>query len=59
MKNQLIQLFKVKSIVTITTVFVFAYLAVTGRLEYKDSFVIISMVFTYMFNKDVKDKKES
>nr|WP_302600169.1 hypothetical protein [uncultured Cellulosilyticum sp.] len=54
-KLRLSELLKVKSIVTIIATGTFAYLAITGKMDVKDAVVLITMVFTYLFNKDVKE----
>ncbi len=51
----LINLFKVKSIVTFVTVFVFAYLALNDKLEAATITAIIMMVFQNLFSKEKKD----
>lgn len=55
-KLRLSELLKVKSLVTIIATITFAYLAVTGNMDVKDAVVLITMVFTYLFNKDVKEE---
>ena len=57
LKTRLADLLKVKSIVTIIATGTFAYLAISGRMDVKDAVVLITMVFTYLFNKDTKDKE--
>ena len=60
MKNKIIQivlnLFKVKSIVTFATVSVFVYLALNDKLEAATVTAIIMMVFQNLFNKGGSDK---
>lgn len=55
--KRLAELLKVKSIVTVVSTLTFAYLATTGKMDVKDSVILITMVFTYLFNKDQTDKK--
>ena len=55
---RLADLLKVKSLVTLIATGTFAYLAITGKMDVKDAVVLITMVFTYLFNKDTKDIKE-
>ena len=55
---RLADLLKVKSIVTLIATGTFAYLAISGKMDVKDAVVLITMVFTYLFNKDTKDIKE-
>ena len=57
LKTRLADLLKVKSIVTIIATGTFAYLAISGKMDVKDAVVLITMVFTYLFNKDTKDKE--
>ena len=52
--NGILNLFKVKSIVTFVTVGVFVYAVVTDQLEAATSTAIIMMVFQNLFNKDKK-----
>ena len=58
MKEKLIELLKVKSIITIVVFGVFSYLAIVGRINAKDFMVILSMVATYYFAKQEKAKNE-
>ena len=58
MKSRIADLLKVKSVVTLIATISFAYLAITGKMDVKDAVVLITMVFTYLFNKDTTDKKE-
>lgn len=52
--NGVLNLFKVKSIVTFVTVGVFVYAVVKGELEAATTTAIIMMVFQNLFNKDRK-----
>lgn len=56
MKEKVLQsvlnIFKVKSIVTFATVFVFAYLSLKDKLEMATVVAIIMMVFQNLFGKD-------
>lgn len=56
MKEKVLQsvlnIFKVKSIVTFVTVFVFAYLSLNDKLEMATIVAIIMMVFQNLFGKD-------
>lgn len=54
MKNALINLLKVKTIITLAITGVFVYLSVAGKLPIETTTMVIGMVFTYYFNK--KDK---
>ena len=49
--NGILNLFKVKSIVTFVTVGVFVYAVVTDQLEAATTTAIIMMVFQNLFNK--------
>jgi hypothetical protein len=51
MKEALIQLLKVKSILSLIIAVVFAEMAVTGGIDSKDTFMVIVMVFTFFFGK--------
>ena len=44
-------LFKVKTIISIVCIAVFAYLAVTGGITPDNCMVVISMVIAFYFNK--------
>lgn len=54
MKNALINLLKVKTIITLAITAVFVYLSIAGKLPIETTTMVIGMVFTYYFNK--KDK---
>lgn len=54
MKNAIINLLKVKTIITLAITGVFVYLSVVGKLPIETTTMVIGMVFTYYFNK--KDK---
>ena len=56
MKINDINLLKVKSIITFMVGGVFTYLAITGKIESKDTFAIVVMMFTFYFAK--ADKTE-
>lgn len=49
MKDKIAKLIDVKTIVTFTVIGVFAYLAVTGKVEAKDFMVIVTAIITYFF----------
>ena len=51
MKDKFANLIDVKTIVTFVVTAVFAFLAVTGKMELKDFMLISVMVFTYFFSK--------
>lgn len=50
----LIDLLKVKSIITILSFLVFLYLAIIGKINTDNFMLILSMIATYFFNKDIK-----
>ena len=56
MKNAIINLLKVKTIITLAITGVFVYLSVVGKLPIETTTMVIGMVFTYYFNK--KDKED-
>jgi thioredoxin-related protein len=56
LKDKLIQLLKVKSIITILTFGVFCYLSIIGKVDAQQFMLVLSMVATYYFAK--KDNKE-
>jgi hypothetical protein len=49
MKEALIQLLKVKSLMSIAAIIVFVYMAVTVKMDVKDTQSIILMVFSAYF----------
>ena len=56
LKNKLIELLKVKSIITILVFGVFCYLSIIGKVDAQQFMLVLSMVATYYFSK--KDNKE-
>jgi len=58
MKEKLIELLKVKSIITILVFSVFSYLAVIGKIDAKEFMLILGMVATYYFTKQDNKKTE-
>lgn len=52
--NAVIELLKIKSIVTIAVLIVFVQLAVTKIISAENSFTIILAVIMYYFNKNEK-----
>lgn len=56
MKNALINLLKVKTLITLAITIVFCYLAIIGKLPVETTTMVIGMVFTYYFNKKDVDK---
>lgn len=54
MKEALIQLLKVKSLMSLIATAVFAYMAIIGTLDAKDVFAVILMVYAFFFSKQDK-----
>ena len=54
---RLSELLKVKSIVTIVCIVVFAYMAVTEKISETEAMIVITAATTYLYNKDTIDKK--
>jgi hypothetical protein len=52
--KELLALLKVKSIISLLSMFVFCYLSIKGTIESKDFMLILGMIITYYFNKDQK-----
>ena len=50
-------LLKVKTIISLLAMGVFSYLSIIGRIEPKDFMIILGMIITYYFNKDLKEGK--
>ena len=53
--SQLINLLKVKSIVTILTFITFVYLSIKEKIDTDNFMLILGMISTYFFNKDIKN----
>ena len=53
--NCIIALLKVKSIITILTFIIFAYLSIKGKIDTDNFMLILGMISTYFFNKDKKN----
>lgn len=51
------ELLKVKSIISLVSVFTFTYLSIIGKIDPKDFMLILGMIITYYFNKDQKEIK--
>ncbi len=56
--SKLINLLKVKSIVTLLTFVAFFYLSITEKIGRDNFMLIVGMIATYFFNKDSSDKKK-
>jgi hypothetical protein len=50
-------LLKIKNLITLMATFVFVVLALKGTIGTDNVMLVVGMVFTYFFNKDVKDKE--
>ena len=53
--NRAIDLLKIKNIITLMATLVFVVLALRGIIGTDNVMLVVGMVFTYFFNKDVKD----
>jgi mannose/fructose/N-acetylgalactosamine-specific phosphotransferase system component IID len=58
MKEYLVKLLKVKSVVTIVLTAVFAYLAITGEITGEQFIVIFTTVIAFYFGTQTEKKKE-
>ena len=54
----IIELLKVKSIITILTFSAFFYLSISDKMGIDNFMLIIGMIATYFFNKDITEKKK-
>lgn len=52
MKKALVDLIKVKTIITLAITIVFCYLSISKELPIETTTMVIGMVFTFYFNKD-------
>ena len=59
MKNALINLLKVKSLMTIAVMVVFVVLALSGKIDEALTASVITAVITYYFTKNEAKEKES
>ena len=50
--SNIIELLKVKSIITILSFLTFLYLSIIGRIDIDNFMLILGMISTYFFNKD-------
>lgn len=57
MKNALLNLLKCKSLWSITSMAMFIYLTVTGKISGEIAMSVITMVATYFFTKREDEKK--
>lgn len=53
--NRATDLLKIKNIITLMATLVFVVLALRGIIGTDNVMLVVGMVFTYFFNKDVKD----
>ena len=58
MKEAIIKLIKVKSLLSIVCAALMVYCTVTGKIDGKDAMVIISMIFTYYFTRKNEGAQE-
>ena len=58
MKEALINLLKVKSIITIIVMGIFAYLSITGQLQTETTSAVIMAIITYYFTRKGDAKNE-
>ena len=59
MKEAIIKLLKIKSLITIAVTIVFVYLALTDKLEIAQTMTIITMILTYYFTKNTNTKEDN
>ncbi len=55
--NSLIDLLKVKSIITLLSFSAFFYLSLIGRIDIDNFMLILGMISTYFFNKNITEKE--
>lgn len=53
----LIDLLKVKSIITLLSFIAFFYLSVIGKINIDNFMLILGMIATYFFNKNITEKE--
>ena len=58
LKEKLSKLFDVKSIMSLSATGVFVYLATTGKMDIKDSMIIILLVYQFFFQHQQAKPKE-
>ena len=56
LKNNLANLLKVKTFVTVAVISVFVYLSVTGAISPDNAMIIISMVVSFYFGTQAEKK---
>ena len=55
--EEVANLIKVKSLITLLSFGAFFYLSVTEKIQVDNFMLILGMIATYFFNKDSKDKE--
>lgn len=55
--NALINLLKVKSIITLLSFTAFLYLSIIGKVDVDNFMLILGMISTYFFNKNNSEKE--
>lgn len=58
LSEMLINLLKVKSIITILTFITFTYLSIKGKIDIDNFMLILGMISTYFFTKKEKNTDE-
>jgi hypothetical protein len=58
-KERLAKLLTIKSIVTLVATFVFAYLAVIGKIDVGQFMTVFATIIAFYFGTQVEKKKES
>jgi hypothetical protein len=51
MIKALIELLKVKTLISLSAMIVFCYLSIVGKIEPKDFMLVLMAIITYYFNK--------
>lgn len=56
--KKLADLLKIKNLITLMSTMVFVAMALTGKIDSDSVMLIVGMVYTYFFNKDVRNERE-
>lgn len=56
MKNAIVNLLKVKSIISLAVIFTSCYLTIVGKLEVASFMALTGAIVTYYFKKDDKEE---
>lgn len=56
--KRLTDLLKIKNIITLMAMTVFMVMALTGTIQTDNVMLVVGMIVTYFFNKDITDSKE-